>query len=335
MIQNNSIINHLNTSSLIDKSKQTEKHYYREITSSKYDTEDIKHLKNLDKVSTPKDEAADKFLSYNKVSSPTVIIGILSNSDYACLRDTHRKIFIPKAKEYKLLNIKVFFLLDNPTPELQKEQEINKDIVYLNTTIHGWDRGFAKKLHTWYRFAVEHFPDALVIGRMDDDVFVCTPQIFDRLNEVKHPLLYYGYESAQDCLDDMFLFIGMDLAQRITKRHMCEDKKENLCLDNGNAVLQLRKWISIYNDIIRVDEKPSGKMIHFYSRGKLGKTTMQSFYRRYKQDFCKKYLLFHKANSIYMYELNRDNSLNFNYSSNIELSQQEVQNIYNCRINNF
>ena len=92
------------------------------------------------------------------------------------------------ANAYRRLDIKVFFLLDHPTPELDMEQNIHHDIVYLYTTEHGWNNNFAKKLYNWYRFAV----DALLIGRMDDDVFVCKPQIFDRLNEVKNRLLYYG-----------------------------------------------------------------------------------------------------------------------------------------------
>ena len=47
---------------------------------------------------------------------------------------------------------------------------------------------------------------------MDDDVFVCTQHIFNRLNEVKNPLLYYRCNVIRDCLDDMFLFVGIELA---------------------------------------------------------------------------------------------------------------------------
>ena len=62
---------------------------------------------------------------------------------------------------------------------------------------------------------MKQYPEALLIGRMDDDVFVCTPQIFDRLKEVKNLLLYYGWDWVQHHLDDMFLFIGTELARRI------------------------------------------------------------------------------------------------------------------------
>ena len=108
-----------------------------------------------------------------------VVIGILSHSNYTCLRDTQRALFVKAAKAYSHLDINVFFLLDQPNPELHKEQRLHNDMVYLHTTEHDWNVNFAKKLYNWYKFAVAHFPDAMLIGRMDDDVFVCTPQIFD------------------------------------------------------------------------------------------------------------------------------------------------------------
>ena len=169
------------------------------------------------------------------------------NSHYTCLRDTQRAIFVKAVNAYRRLDIKVVFLLDHPTPELDMEQNIHHDIVYLNTTEHGWNNNFAKKLYNWYRFAVEQYPDALLIGRIDDDVFVCTPQIFDRLNEVKNPLLYYGWGwGRHNHLDDMFLFIGTELARRITKRKMCATERSEHCLGNGNAVNKLYQWLFIY-----------------------------------------------------------------------------------------
>ena len=64
---------------------------------------------------------------------------------------------------------------------------------------------------------------------MDDDVCVYTPQIFDRLNEVKNPLLYYSWGWVLHQLDDMFLFIGNELARTIAKRNMCDrDRRKNV-----------------------------------------------------------------------------------------------------------
>ena len=269
---------------------------------------------------------------------PHVVIGILSNSNYTCLRDTQRAIFVKAAKAYKRLDIKVFFLLDLPNPETDKEQQIHNDIVYLNTTEHGWNSNFAKKLYNWYRYAVEHFPDALLIGRMDDDVFVCTPQIFDRLNEVKNPLLYYGYGWGRgEHLDDMFLFIGSELVRRITQKKMCDMKESNEhdCLKGGHAVFRLWQWISVYPDLVHIDERKSDRMVYFSPRKSGRLVMMKEIYAHYKQDFCKHYLLFHKATALNMYELNRDNEVLLNDASRWRVSEQEIKNMKNCQIKNY
>ena len=114
-----------------------------------------------------------------------IAIGILSGSKNFCLREAQRKLFVAQARAYNSLDIHVLFLIDHPTPELERERKIHNDILYLNVSEHGWNNRFGKKLHTWYKYAVTVFPNATLIGRMDDDVFVCMPQIFDRLNQVK------------------------------------------------------------------------------------------------------------------------------------------------------
>ena len=47
-----------------------------------------------------------------------------------------------------IVYINVFFLLDHPSHELDKEKNLLDDIVYLNTTEHGWNNNFAKKYIT-------------------------------------------------------------------------------------------------------------------------------------------------------------------------------------------
>ena len=271
----------------------------------------------------------------SSVPVPLIVIGILSNANYKCLRDSQRYLFVRAAKAYRLLNIKVVFLLDHATPMLEQEQKTYNDLVYLNTTEHGWDVSFAKKLYNWYSYAVKHFPDAILIGRMDDDVFVCTPQIFDRLNTVKKRLLYYGYETGRCCLDDMFLFVGIDLAKRIVSRPMCDSQITNKCLKDGNAVRRLREWVSIYRDLARVDEKKSGKMIHYNARGVKGQIQMLDKYAHYKENFCEKHLLFHKATPEYMVELEKSNTFQGNNTAKQQLSDEEIKTMYNCTVHNF
>ena len=182
-----------------------------------------------------------------KENKASVFFGILSKESNFCLREAQRKTFIPKTKAYKLLNIQVFFLLDEKTVGLEEEQKSNQDIVSLNTSFHGYAHRFAFKLHIWLRYVISNIPDVILIGRMDDDSFVCAPQMFHRLNEVKDELLYYGYPTgslascpSRECVDEMFLIIGVELAKRVAQRHFCYEKNEELCLTDGTTEHEFR-----------------------------------------------------------------------------------------------
>ena len=143
-----------------------------------------------------------------------LVIGILSHPDNTCIHDAQRKTFITKANAYKRLDVRVFFVVDEATRDLSEEQRIHQDIVFLNSTVRGHNRWFGVKLYVWLKYAMNKFPNVSMLVRMDDDAFLCTPQIFDRLCSVKHDTLYYGYSTAlsicptKDCIDDMFMIIG-------------------------------------------------------------------------------------------------------------------------------
>ena len=264
----------------------------------------------------------------------TFVIGILSSADNVCLRESQRKLFLPRAKAYKRLDIKVFFLLDERSPALNLEQKINRDIVFLNTSLHGWGRGFARKLHIWLNYVIANFPDAVLIGRMDDDVFACTPQIFDRIYYVKHKLLYYGYPTGYnrpctiDCVDEMFLIIGIELAKRVANRTFCVDhkKRENNCLIDGNGGHKFRRWIDIYKDFVFVDEKANKKMIWYFKASK-----NHDEYKKYiTPRFCEKFLLYHKANPSEMYRWTQYNSLLLNDNTLANISEFDIVNADYC-----
>ena len=258
------------------------------------------------------------------------VIGILSQPSNLCFREAQRKMFIPRAKAYTGLNIKVVFLLDDRTKELNEEQRINGDIVFLNTTTGGWNRGFAKKLHMWLKFVVSKYPDAVLVGRMDDDVFVCTPQIFDRLNEVKHDLLYYGYTTGprQDSVDEMFLILGKELVHRVAKRSFCSVNKTGNCLRDGqNGGHMFTKWIKMYDDIQLVDERPNKRMLWFFRLNE----HLEKTYRHYKTiNFCERFLLYHKASIADIYQMNLNNSLYLNESSLTSFSEKELNVAIHC-----
>ena len=169
---------------------------------------------------------------------------------------------------------------------------------------------------------------------MDDDVFVCTPQIFDRLVEVKSELLYYGYptgyprDCTKDCVDDMFLFIGIELARRVARRNFCEDLENWVehCLYNGNGGHMFRYWIDMYNDFIFVDERANDKMIFYYRE-----FNNQSEYRKYiTGNFCEKYLLYHKASASDIYRMNQQNGILLHDSSRTNISELDVNRGDQC-----
>ena len=57
------------------------------------------------------------------VPVPLVVIGILSNFNHTCLRDTQRALFVKAAKAYRRLDIKVFVRLDLRSPELDLDKQ--------------------------------------------------------------------------------------------------------------------------------------------------------------------------------------------------------------------
>ena len=82
-----------------------------------------------------------RFVETSVEKKGKLVIGILSAEENVCLREAQRKLFIPQARLYQRLDIKVFFVLDDRTPSLDEEQRINGDIFFLNTSVHGWNKG--------------------------------------------------------------------------------------------------------------------------------------------------------------------------------------------------
>ena len=134
----------------------------------------------------------------------------------------------------------------------------------------------------------------------------------------------------------MFLFLGIELVRKLASRKFCEERKEKGCLTDGDTPLQLRKWLTVYNkDIMFVNEKSTGKVIYFYGQSLVGTAEMENTYQKYKTDFCKNYLLFHKSSARYMFELDRDNGRQLGDSSRSEITEQDIVNADNCTDHNY
>lgn len=105
-----------------------------------------------------------------------------------------------------------------------------------------------EKLHIWFKYAVENFPKAKIIGKIDDDTFVCAKHMYQTLKLVEHPYLYYGLfhhfekgytqfleeKSNNDNdnslnltvdnyyrMDEMFALIGHQAAKKIASMQYC------------------------------------------------------------------------------------------------------------------
>ena len=275
--------------------------------------------------------------------NPVIVIGILSAEQNVCFRNAQRQMFVTEAKAYTSLDIKVFFLLDNATPILEEERLIHNDIFYFNSTVHGWNKEFAKKLFSWYSFVARNFPDAILVGRMDDDVFSCVPQMFDRLYEIMDPFLYYGFRinvptrcPPNDCVDDMFVFVGMELVRRIVRGRLCVDDNIKNCSPDGLAWQRLREWILPFNNETKIVHDNS-KFIFFFDRKKENpksrfnaEAKMKALYRKNRKSFCKNYLLFHKASVKYIYQMNKENAFELGELKRVETTEEDMMKADKC-----
>ena len=268
-----------------------------------------------------------------------LVIGILSHSDNVCLRNAQRRTLMPRAKAYKALDVRMYFVLDEETPKISAEQKTHNDIVFLNSTVHGYNCWFGVKLYLWLKYVMKNFPNVSMLGRIDDDAFVCAPQIFDRLNNVKTDLLYYGYPTGsvavcptQDCVDDMFIIIGRTLANRVLDRPLCETGR-NLtnCLYNwefGTGAHEFRNWTLQYKDIYHVNEKINNRMIWYYGGTSRDEIRVWRAFRTW--NFCRNYLLFHKATAEDMYKMDIDNKNQLKLGFKNDETVKETEFIANC-----
>ena len=291
---------------------------------------------NLTAIGTEKNISREESNSVKpeKISRDKVVIGILSHSNNVCLRNAQRRTTIPLARNYTKLDIQFVFVLDSATPALMTEQKANNDMVFLNITEGGWNHLFTLKLYLWYKYAVHHYPDLLLVGRMDDDLFLCIPQALDRLASIKHKNLYYGYGVVcrnDECLDDVYLFFGIELAKRIVNQTHCSVKSVKGCLADGkHPGTAINNWVRTHmkENYVLVNEFKSGKFVYFYLENSLKKK--QNLQSLRTENFCQKYILYHKASAKDIYEMHRNNSALSINDVMQAIPQSEIENAEKC-----
>lgn len=238
---------------------------------------------------------------------PHIVFGILSIEKNRELRDASRNTWISTAQHADIpFKLTYKFLMDLPTKTTIEENIIHNDIVYLNVTHHGYATKYGEKIYTWMKYIVKNYPDAFLGARVDDDVFLCVPQIFDQLDLIKSSKLYYGWAhgsgnkiNARRRVDEMFVVFGRELMQRIVQRQYCDDKEKcnvtEQLVDLDYGGVSLGTWLSIYDDIdFKTDNR---RIIHF------GRNQEKKYAHYVKANFCEKWFLYHKSTADIMRQL--------------------------------
>lgn len=117
-------------------------------------------------------------------SIPKMIMGILTVPDNCDQRNNLRDSFL----KYSLFDYR--FLVDNANPAILAENATFGDIVELGAHWKGRANRFGEKLYLWYQYAYHNFPEYNIIGKMDDDVFICSEQLMSELQKAYDPYLY-------------------------------------------------------------------------------------------------------------------------------------------------
>lgn len=140
------------------------------------------------------------------------MLGILTVESHLSLRKASRDTFLSKRKFGHR------FLFDRETPALLREQEMFGDLVFLNTSYTGKEIAFGEKLLLWLKYAKKHFPNytlygksylksylkldpdphppvssTAILGKADDDVFICAEEFMVNLERVATRRLHYGW----------------------------------------------------------------------------------------------------------------------------------------------
>ena len=135
-----------------------------------------------------------------------LIIGIVSADHKEYQRNAQRETWLSSGLfPYR-------FLLDRETPELKLENEKYGDIVFLNSTHSGYAVAYGEKLDIWFKYAMKHFPNRTLYGKVDDDVFVCAEEMYRTILQIAHSRLYYGWLHIE------FLSWADQIKYRLTKK---------------------------------------------------------------------------------------------------------------------
>lgn len=246
---------------------------------------------------------------------PLVVMGIYSDNEYRERRDTLRNTWIGTMKKMdRHLPFKIIykFFLDKNTTLTDEENEIYKDIMYLHVPEQGYAKKFGRKMFVLLNYIYQVHPEAYLGIRIDDDVFLCVPQIFQRLDELKSPNLYYGWRHGKRdvmepsvWIDEMFLVLGKNIMKWVSNQTYCGSFicEEEALQDTDYGDTSLRNWITEYKDIDFHSDNERIKHIRINADSK-------NWTNYVTLDYCETNVVFHNVKiSAFMNIMHKNNEL--------------------------
>ena len=258
----------------------------------------------------------------NTATKPLLVLGILSGDGHLLRREIQRETVLQHIRQFSQdipYDVKYKFIMDKETEQTALENKLHSDIIYVNASTHGWGQHFGYKVQFWFKYVFEKYPNVSVAVRMDDDAFMCVPQMLTRIYILDTPTLYYGWKFGSDNMtiatpnrvDEMFMVLGRELIKRLSKRKYCPgtdcDSRNDL-VEHNFGDTSMATWLSIYKDV------------NFQADNKLIFHSIMWNHRYLKHDFCKENLMYHKARYHWFRYLSR-----YNYKHNPFSSKPEVE----------
>ena len=154
---------------------------------------------------------------------------------------------------------RVYFAVDNLVAlDLVRTEALyseDRAFVNLESSYTGVANHFGEKLLKWYHRAVSLHPMVRFVGKLDDDVVACLPDVYSALNRIQGgDRVYFGFKYAMQKaslgktplvdrysrIDAMFVVLGRTLVDRILTRQYCPLSNFTACCEQQ----QLQRAVS-------------------------------------------------------------------------------------------
>ena len=158
----------------------------------------------------------------------------------------------------KCAHTRVYFAVDNLAAlDLVRAEALYREdraFVNLESVYTGVANHFGEKLLKWYHRAVSLHPTVRFVGKLDDDVVACLPEVYSALNRIQGgDRVYFGFKYAMQAslgktplvdrhsrIDEMFVVLGRTLVDRILARPYCSLSNLAACCEQQ----QLQRAVS-------------------------------------------------------------------------------------------